>query len=109
MKQETFLKMAKEKFKKRIKLTLKKSHDYATNDILSNFKRMANLAEILQIGKPRWEARDMALLLLMLKIDRLNNLSRNEKSPQNESIEDTQLDMGNYMDLLDACLRDQTK
>jgi len=104
MNQETFLKMAKEKFKKRIELTLRKSHDYATDDILSNFKRMANLAETLQIGRPCWEAWDMALLLLMLKIDRLNNLLRNEKKPENESIKDTELDMGNYSDLLSGLI-----
>lgn len=74
-----------------------KSNDYATDDVLSNFKRMASICAIWNIN-PEYSAADAAMFLLCLKLDRLNNL-KNGKPISNESLWDTIVDAHNYLDL----------
>ena len=79
-----------------------KGDDYATEDVLSNFKRMNVLCQTLDIDVRRSPS-DCARFLLMLKIDRRCNLARKGKKPENESVFDTILDLHNYVDLAYAC------
>lgn len=87
---------------KRIELMFKKGDDYATEDILSNFKRMSELCVTLGVC-PQRSPTDCALFLLLLKLDRWCNLLRKGIEPKNESIQDTILDLHNYTDLAYAC------
>ena len=85
---------------KRIDVMEKKRHDYATEDALSNFKRMATICSTLKVDvKTPFGA---AMFLMLLKIDRWNNLVSSCKSPKNESVEDTVMDLHNYIDLAHA-------
>lgn len=84
-------------------LLIQKNKDYATEDFLSNFKRMFELCKILNINTSNSPA-DCALFLTMLKIDRICNLKRKRVSPENESVKDTVVDLHNYVDLLYGCL-----
>ena len=86
----------------RYDLLLKKGQDYATEDVLSNFKRMNKLCELLNINCARSPA-DCARFLMMLKVDRWCNLVGSDKKPQNESVKDTVMDLHNYIDLAYAC------
>ncbi len=80
-------------------LSLGKSKDYATADVLSNFKRMAATVGSLQrVHIAPWEE---AMHLLLLKLDRLKNLEG--RAPENESVRDTCLDIINYTRLLVGC------
>lgn len=79
-----------------------KRNDYADEDALSNFKRMQQLCEILDI-QPSKRATDCARFLMLLKIDRWCNLSRKGVNPLNESVRDSILDLHNYIDLAEAC------
>ena len=89
---------------KRLALMLSKSQDYATGDSLSNFKRVNQLCRILDID-PRRSPADCARFLMILKVDRWCNLINNKKEsePENESIQDTVLDLHNYIDLAFCC------
>ena len=74
-------------------LIVRKGHDYGTeDDRLSNFKRMASY-----LGMTPTE---IILFFLWHKIDRLWNLARSAKVPQNESLADTITDLRNYAFLL---------
>lgn len=86
----------------RMNLMRGKGQDYADEDALANFKRMQQLCKILHIA-PQRSAGDCAMFLVMLKIDRLMNLRRQDKEPANESVRDTVLDGHNYLDLALAC------
>jgi hypothetical protein len=88
-------------------ISAKKSKDYANNDVLSNFKRVG---AVIDIYKKEFESLPGSLhynlFLLWLKIDRLINLVSSGKSPENESITDTIIDMVNYTLLLNANIRE---
>lgn len=86
----------------RAKVMGSKGQDYADLDILSNFKRVSELCDILSIA-PKRSAADCALFLAVLKVDRWCNLRRRNESPANESIKDTIIDLHNYIDLAYAC------
>lgn len=86
----------------RTKLMEGKSHDYSGEDTLANFKRMWEISELLDID-PRRSPTDCALFLLVLKIDRWQNLRRKGAQPKNESVLDTVYDLHNYVDLMYAC------
>lgn len=92
----------------RCDLILAKGHDYATKDILSNFKRVNILCKTLDIDVRRspW---DCAMFLKILKIDRWCNLVNSGKTPKNESIKDTVCDEHNYTDLAYACEMEEKK
>ena len=102
MKRDTFLSEIKEVELKRYDLLIGKSHDYATDDVLSNFKRMNILCKTLDIDVRR-SAGDCARFLMMLKVDRWCNLVGSGKEPKNESIKDTVMDLHNYIDLAYGC------
>ena len=89
---DTAIKIEREDFEKRLQIRINKGQDYATDDILSNFKRMAKLMDILSVDitKPT----GTALYNIVHKIDRLCNiLNRKNGEVKNESIKDTILDM----------------
>lgn len=82
----------------------RKRNDYATQDVLSNFKRNAKFAELLNIDMTRPEG--YALFMVMMKLDRVCNLLFSEKEPANESISDSIVDMLGYAMLADAILKE---
>jgi hypothetical protein len=87
------------------KVLLNKSKDYATDDVLSNFKRLAGIAKLYNIDVS--EPRQYALFMVLLKLDRIQNLLTNNKTPTNESVEDSYIDGFNYLMLSYACLKEQ--
>jgi len=93
-------------FLRRSKLMENKSHDYADADVLSNFKRVARICRIwgIDVATPAGCAEYLAIL----KLDRHFNLKAHGKTPQNESVNDTFLDLFNYLDLLRAILHEQS-
>lgn len=80
----------------------RKGDDYADEDTLSNFKRLNQLCQILDID-PRRSPDACARFLLVLKLDRWCNLVRKGVEPLNETFYDTILDLHNYIDLAYAC------
>lgn len=82
---------------------LSKGADYATEtDVLSNFKYSGNIIGL---------SKEMQILsLIATKVARLGNLLNGDSTPNNESIDDSILDLGCYTDLL-YCARkeDQDK
>jgi len=79
-------------------LLTSKGHDYANEDLLSNFKITAAVE-----GRSKEE---VVLTLISTKVVRLSNLLKS-KNPKHESLEDTLIDLANYSFLLNACLRDK--
>ncbi len=102
MKRDTFLSEIKEIELRRYGLLIGKSHDYATDDVLSNFKRMNILCKTLDIDVRRSPG-DCARFLQVLKLDRKCNLLSRGVEPKNESIKDTVMDEHNYIDLAYGC------
>lgn len=80
-------------------VNLAKGKDYATADVLSNFKRLASAAQALDIDTRSPEG--YALFMVLMKIDRINNLLkvRYKRQPVNESIKDSFVDGINYLKL----------
>lgn len=72
-------------------ILLKKSQDYANKDVLSNFKLAGNICGI--------SPEKNCLSLIATKVARLGVLL-NGKTPKNESIKDSILDLANYTVLL---------
>ena len=102
MKRQTMLQMISDDTETRLHVFADKSNDYATDDALSNFKRMNILCKTLDIDVRR-SAGDCARFLVMLKVDRWCNLVGSGKEPKNESVKDTVMDLHNYLDLGYAC------
>lgn len=102
MNRDNFISETKAIELKRYDLLIGKGHDYATDDVLSNFKRMNKICELLNIKTER-SAGDCARFLMMLKVDRWCNLINSNKKPQNESVKDTIMDLHNYIDLAHGC------
>lgn len=105
MNRQIFEAIIKESLDRRLTLSAKKGADYATEDVLSNFKRMADAVKILRIDPTT--PYGIALVYAMLKIDRLCNLLSKGTKPQNEALRDTVDDLKTYMDLLEACLYEE--
>jgi F0F1-type ATP synthase beta subunit len=80
----------------------KKTSDYATEDVLSNFKRVSEIIKIL--GVDTNTPHGMACVYIILKMDRFCNLvfRKSGLEPKNEAVEDTIDDWKNYLDLLEA-------
>jgi hypothetical protein len=78
----------------------KKNADYAdaSTDALSNFKESAVFAGVTPVQS--------CMVLIGTKLSRLRNLMLNDKKPRNEAIEDTILDMRNYLIILEALIQD---
>ena len=91
-------------FNKRLSISEKKSHDYATEDILSNFKRVSLILKTLNVNCQ--SPQGYCLALIILKLDRLCNLLNSSKAPKYESINDTFNDLQNYIDLLCSIVSD---
>jgi len=100
-----FEKMVNELHEARMKLMVNKRHDYATKDVLSNFKRMSNLCKATRLDLST--AFGCAMFLVLLKIDRITNIIAESKQPKNESLADTYMDLHNYIDLAIATLADE--
>lgn len=82
-----------------------KGEDYASSeDRLGNFKRIALAAKTLgvDVSTPH----GYAMFMVLLKIDRINNLLNNDKTPNNEGVEDSFLDGITYMKLSYCCYKD---
>jgi hypothetical protein len=78
-----------------------KGHDYASEDVLSNFKDSGK-----RIGKTPQE---QCLSLISTKVSRLSNLlSDKKKTPKNEAIQDSILDLIGYSFLLDCIIYEKT-
>jgi hypothetical protein len=88
-----------------MEITKKKAHDYASQDVLSNFKGVSTAAKALgiNIGKPE----QYALFMVILKIARLTNLLNSGKIPNNESVDDSFKDGINYFKLAYCCYIDE--
>ena len=74
------------------KVLFSKGDDYANTDRLSNFK----LAGAITGGN----ASTNCLNLIATKVARLGVLLNSDKKPNNESIEDSVLDLANYLSLI---------
>lgn len=103
---EDFTKLMLQRFEKRKEINYKKSKDYATDDVLSNFKRVGKVIEIMRI-KELSAPLTYCFTLIILKLDRWINLLISKQPPQNEPIEDTILDLQNYIDLTDGVSKDE--
>jgi len=76
-----------------------KGKDYASEDVLSNFKESAE-----RIGQKPYE---QCLSMISQKVSRLSNLFKQDRKPNNESIQDSILDLIGYSFLLDAIVEEQ--
>lgn len=97
MTKEEEIKLIKELDDNLIKVLESKGHDYATEDVLSNFKRISEAAKALDINVQT--PLGYALFMVLLKIDRINNLTSSGKTPNNEGIDDSFGDGINYFKL----------
>ena len=106
MNRDTFVDGVVDFYLRRVKLMTAKSHDYADEDVLSNFKRLAKICKVwgVDVTTPSGCAEYLAIL----KLDRYFNLKRQNKDPANETVDDTFQDLANYLDLLRAILHEQT-
>lgn len=87
--------------KKMLDIMNSKGSDYATEDVLSNFKRISQCAKILGINISTPDG--YAMFMVLLKIDRITNLVGSGKTPSNESVGDSYLDGINYLKLSYLC------
>ena len=88
---EKFFKHYKKLTKKKEGILKSKNHDYAKEkDMFSNFRKIADMSNI--------PIKKVFMVFLAVKIARLGELTSG-KTPSNESIEDTLLDLSNYADL----------
>ncbi len=85
-------------------LGAKKRADYATEDVLSNFKRLGEAARVLRIDAllKLHPALGYSTFMEIMKIDRRINVILNGNNPQNELMTDTFDDQKNYTDLSEA-------
>jgi len=82
----------KKLYEKKYSIIEKKNHDYAKNDdCFSNFK-LASIISNIPVEK-------VFMSIIGIKIARILELLEN-KNPKNESLEDSLIDIGNYIDLL---------
>lgn len=79
---------------------IKKGGDYANTDCLSNFKLAGSICGLT--------AEQNCLSLIATKVARLGVLLASGDSPNNESIEDSILDLNGYAFLL-SCIRKDTQ
>jgi hypothetical protein len=83
-----------------------KSHDYASEDVLSNFKRVTAIAKQYRFDFSNLP--EYALFMCCMKADRIMNLFKGNKKPKNEAIEDSFADMFNYCLLAYVCYKEQS-
>jgi hypothetical protein len=80
-------------------ILLSKGDDYANTDRLSNFKLAGNISGL--------NAELNCLSLISTKVARLGVLLNSDKTPNNESVLDSVLDLANYSILLSMILKDK--
>ncbi len=108
MTQEDQLNFIKEINSKGMDLLKNKGYDYAqNNDVLKNFKEMHSICTLLGVDFTKVEGTHMFYILL--KVQRLCNLLFSGKTAKNESIQDTLMDLRNYVDLLNCTLEEKKK
>jgi len=95
---QLFSKLTKECFE----LLDSKGQDYANEDKLDNFKRVTAIAKLYHIDFS--QPYHYALLMVLMKLERLQNLRSQGKTPKHESVQDTVRDAINYLYLTYACL-----
>ncbi len=100
MNAQDFVKFVVDAGERRLFLCGHKSHDYATEDVLSNFKRMAEVCKMFKVDVTKPEG--CAMFLVLLKLDRICNLVFGDIKPENESVIDSEDDCHNYLDLFGA-------
>jgi hypothetical protein len=94
--QEEHFEMMTQKMKD---ILVSKSGDYATStDKLSNFKLAGAICGL--------KAEQNCLSLIATKVARLGVLLNSDKAPNNESVQDSVLDLANYAVLLSMILED---
>lgn len=93
-------------FKRRMDLRRTKGHDYANaQNIHLNFDVMSKLCELLNVDVKT--PYGCAIYNKLLKLQRETNLLFSGKTPSNEAILDTLLDLANYNDLeVEMLIRD---
>lgn len=82
-------------------IMFKKGNDYANEDRLSNFKLAGAICGL--------SAEQNCLSLIAVKVARLGTLISESKTPNNESIEDSILDLCNYGLLLKMLLAEKNQ
>jgi len=80
-------------------IMLSKGNDYANEDRLSNFKLAGSICGL--------SPQQNCLSLIATKVARLGVLLKEKSEPNNESIEDSLVDMANYTLLLIMILKDE--
>jgi hypothetical protein len=80
-------------------ILLSKGDDYANTDRLSNFKLAGSISGL--------NAELNCLSLISTKVARLGVLLNSDKTPNNESVLDSVLDLANYSILLSMILKDK--
>ena len=95
MNRETYDKLVGDLFNRATTLSKSKSKDYATEDVLSNFKRISGAVKALSLDLTT--PTGYALFMVILKIDRITNLIKHGGTPQNEPIDDSFMDALNYL------------
>lgn len=89
-----------------MKITTSKRADYSgEQDVLSNFKGVSAAAKA--IGIDITNPTGYSLFMVVLKIARITNLLNANKTPNNESVEDSFLDGINYFKLALCCYTEE--
>ena len=108
MNREEQLRVIKELDEELIRVLESKGGDYAsTEDRLGNFKRLSLVAKTLGINIHT--PHGYAMFMVILKIDRINNLLNSGKEPNNEGVADSFADGINYFKLAYCCYKDENK
>ena len=102
-----YVELVKNLVESSLALSQTKAHDYASEDVLANFKRVARIGKEYKITFAN--AYEYALFMVLMKLDRLQNLLTQNKKPKNESLMDTIQDAFNYLMLMYACLNENEK
>lgn len=94
-------KMVDDMFEEQKKILTKKGTDYAGSDVLSNFR----LAGMIVNQNSNHPDAINCLNLIGTKVARLGQLLSSESTAQNESIQDSVIDLANYAVLLNLILK----
>ena len=105
MTREEFNVSAGQMFSKRMDLANKKGNDYSDGDILANFKRLGEVADLLRVDVT--DPFGYAMFMALMKFDRIMNLTKQDREPENESLDDSFMDFHNYLDLARSILIDE--
>ena len=98
------IELYKELDEKIMKIAESKAHDYATEDVLNNFKSVSAAAKALNLDVHN--PTNYALFMVLLKIARITNITNNNKYPRHESVKDSFIDGINYFKLAYCNYRD---